>query len=246
VKDDKQPKSRILRKKMFSEKGEVRGIAAAVLVAAVALGLDGCSSINRSEGFAGDSNQSFLMVAADGMPITGSRSYTFVLQKVDLQTSTFLEEGVWIDFASLGPVAGNEFEKPRQLITTTRFGGEVASPGDYALISRIDNVSLGATTNTNWNCFNKAAPVFHVTERQIAIVAAGNVMTAEPLDSELAERQAKQIIASYPKYIAPAAVAKITGLLAFDSGTSILGRPTCNPRGRFRFSGPGSVGGVVP
>jgi hypothetical protein len=220
---------------------------ALIVLSVVALGLGGCSSINQREGYSGNDGQSFLMVAADGMPPTGSRGYSFVFQKVDLRSSAFFGERVLIDFGPWGPVAGNEFEKPGQLITTIRFGGEVVSPGDYALISRSDNVTLGPEIRTEQNCFNRSAPVFHVAERQITLVPAGNAMTSEPLDAETAEREATQVIANYPKYSAPLAPAKVRGRLFFEVGTDILGRPTCDPRGQFRFSDAPStsVGGAT-
>jgi hypothetical protein len=230
---------------MYERCGFQSKSVAIFLAAATTIVLGGCSSINHRGGFSGGTNQSFLLVAADGMPVTGTRSYAFYFQKVDLSNSTFLGERVEVDFTSFGPIGGNEFEKPRQLISTVRFGGENVSPGDYALVSRDDNVSYGASSTTARKCFSQDAPVFRIAERQIAIIPAGNVMTSEPLDAESTETQAMQVIASYPKYIAPAGLAKFAGLLAFDTGEDLLGRPACNPKGSFRFVGPQSVRSVV-
>lgn len=216
---------------------EMRGArkAARLLGLSCVLALSGCSSINHSEGFSGERGQSFLFVAADGMPTTGSWSYTFLFQKVDLKTATLLQESVGVDFTGFGPIGGNEFEKPKNLVTTIRFGGEIVSAGDYALISRIDNVTYGSSSKANRNCFNRNAPIFHVEPREIAIIPTTNVMTSEPLDAVRTEKQAMQVLANYPKYSAPTSVAKVVGQIAFETGISILGRPTCNPRGPFRL-----------
>ncbi len=196
--------------------------------------MSGCSSIDRDIAFDGAPDKAFLLVAADGMDISGTRSYLFEFRKVNLAASTLLDSRIAVNFSGMGPIEGDEFDKPEQLKTLVRFGGKPVTPGDYALTSRYDFTSLGTLNTTDVHCFALGAPVFHIHEGGINIVPAGNV-GGGTLHEEILPSQVSAVMANYPKMTAPLFSADLIGAIVFKTEPGLLGNQACNLSGPFKF-----------
>lgn len=192
----------------------------------LALFLGGCKTIAHDQEFAGGQGRSYLIVAADGMSNYGA--YRFYFQKLDLKNSRFVDDSASVGFPHGGGLTGDEFEKPSDLVTTTRFGGKALPPGDYALLSRMD-IFGGLNSTQNWNCFAQGAPVFHVAEGQVNIVSAGNVTSGTARDLTLLQFEVTQVLKGYPRFSAPVTMLVPIGMITFNTSDSWAGVKTCNP-----------------
>ena len=223
----------------------MKALAASLLVVPLlALTLCACASTRGEEGFAGSPGRSFLLLGADGMDTDGKRGFTFVFRKLDMKSAEFLKENLSIEFSGSGPVRGTEFAKPETLKTSLRFGGRQVTPGDYALISLVERASdlPGGVSAT---CFNDGAPVFHIVEGRINIIAGGNVAGPRGPSESRVEDEATRMLKSHPGYSAPAANTRAFGSVTFDitgartttgraaaANCKALGRHQFKPRGR--------------
>lgn len=219
---------------------KVRVLAATLM----ALSLSACAATRGDQGFAGAPGRSFILLGADGMAADGKRAFTFVFRKLDMKSAEFLKEDLAIEFSGSGEAGGTEFAKPQTMKTSLRFGGQQVTPGDYALISLVERASdlPGGVSAT---CFNDGAPVFHIVEGQINIIAAGNVAGPRGPSELRVEDEATQMLKSHPGYSAPAANTRAFGSVTFAitgaktmtgraAGTNCkaLGRHQFKPRGR--------------
>lgn len=217
-----------------------RALAATVL----ALMLGACASTHGEEGFAGEPGRSFILLGADGMDQVGKRGFTFVFRKLDMKSAEFLKEDLAIEFSPMGSVGGTELAKPQTLKTSLRFGGQQVTPGDYALISLVERAGdlPGGVSAT---CFSDGAPVFHIVEGQINIIAGGNVAGPRGPSELRVEDEASQMLKSHPGYSAPATNTRAFGSVTFDitgaktttgraaaANCKALGRHQFKPRGR--------------
>jgi hypothetical protein len=216
----------------------------ALTASLMALMLCACASMRGEQGFAGAPGRSFILLGADGMAADGKRGFTFVFRKLDMKSAEFLKEDLRIEFSGSGPARGPEFAKPETLKTSLRFGGQQVTPGDYALISLVERASdlPGGVSAT---CFNDGAPVFHIVEGRINIIAAGNVAGPRGPSELRVEDEATQMLKSHPGYSAPAANTRAFGSVTFDitgartttgraaaANCKALGRHQFKPRGR--------------
>lgn len=204
---------------------KARAIAATFL----ALTLGACASLPDRDGFAGEKGQSFLLLGADGMAADGKRDFTFVFRKLDMKSAEFLKENPAIEFTGSGPARGGEFAKPETLKTSLRFGGQKVTPGDYALISLVERAGdlPGGVSAT---CFNDGAPVFHIVEGQINIIAAGNVSGPRGPSELRVEDEATQMLKIHPGYSAPATTTRAFGSVTFPVSGPVSGAKTMTGR----------------
>ena len=222
----------------------MKALAATLLMPILALSLSACAAARGEPGFAAAPGQSFILLGADGMDSEGKRGFTFVFRKLDMKSAEFLKEDLRIEFTGSGPVRETEFTKPESLKTSLRFGGHQVTPGDYALISLVERASdlPGGVSAT---CFSDGAPVFHIVEGQISIIAAGNVAGPRGPSELRVEDEATQMLKSHPGYSAPAATTRAFGSLTCDitgartttgraanANCKALGRHQFKPRGR--------------
>lgn len=218
--------------------------AKALAATLLALSLGACAATRGEEGFAGAPGRSFILLGADGMDADGKRGFTFVFRKLDMKSAEFLNENLAIEFSGSGPVRGTEFVKPEALKTSLRFGGQQVTPGDYALISLVERASdlPGGVSAT---CFSDGAPVFHIVEGRISIIAAGNVAGPRGPSELRVEDEATRMLKGHPEYSAPAANTRAFGSVTFDitgartttgraaaANCKALGRHQFKPRGR--------------
>ena len=223
---------------------KAKALAATLLMPILALMLGGCAATRGEPGFAAAPGRSFILLGADGMDAQGKRGFTFVFRKLDMKSAEFLKEDLQIEFVGAGPVRETEFSKPQDLKTSLRFGGQQVTPGDYALISLVERASdlPGGVSAT---CFNDGAPVFHIVEGQISIIAAGNVAGPRGPSELRVEDEASQMLKSHPGYSAPATNTRAFGSVTFDitgartttgraanANCKALGRHQFKPRGR--------------
>jgi hypothetical protein len=173
------------------------------------------------------------------MAADGKRGFTFVFRKLDMKSAEFLKEDLRIEFSGSGPARGTEFAKPETLKTSLRFGGRQVTPGDYALISLVERASdlPGGVSAT---CFNDGAPVFHIVEGRINIIAAGNVAGPRGPSELRVEDEATQMLKSHPGFSAPAANTRAFGSVTFDitgdkTSTGRAAAANCKALGRHQF-----------
>ena len=222
----------------------MKALAATFLMPILALMLSACAGTRAEPGFAVAPGRSFILVGADGMDAQGKRGFTFVFRKLDMKSAEFLKEDLRIEFVGSGAVRETEFAKPESLKTSLRFGGRQVTPGDYALISLVERASdlPGGVSAT---CFSDGAPVFHIVEGQISIIAAGNVAGPRGPSESRVEDEATRMLKSHPGYSAPAANIRAFGSVTFDitgartttgraanANCKALGRHQFKPRGR--------------
>lgn len=195
----------------------------------------GCSSVHRDTAFSEKSDKAFVLLAADGMPVTGSLSYSFAFQRVDLARAVVLDSYVTISFDGMA-LGGDEFSKPDSMKTLVRFGGRAVPAGDYALMGRFDTATYGTFVQNTINCFSLGAAVFHLEPGRIAVVAAGNVRGRGPIDVSALPAQIGQVLGGYPQMTAPVAVALPAGVVTFKTGKSLLGTEVCQMQDGFSFT----------
>lgn len=213
-------------------------------VPVLALMLGACASMRGEQGFAGAPGRSFILLGADGMTAEGKRGFTFVFRKLDMKSAEFLKEDLSIEFVGSGPTRGTEFAKPLTLKTSLRFGGRQVTPGDYALISLVERASdlPGGVSAT---CFNDGAPVFHIVEGQINVIAGGNVAGPRGPSDLRVEDEATTVLKDHPGFSAPVASTRAFGSVTFDitgaktttgraasANCKAVGRHLFKPRGR--------------
>jgi hypothetical protein len=195
----------------------------------------GCSSVHHDMAFSEKSDKAFVLLAADGMPVTGSLGYSFAFQRVDLAKAVALDPYIRISFDGMA-LGGDEFSKPDSMKTLVRFGGRVMPAGDYALMGRFDTATYGMSVQNTVNCFSLGAAVYHLEPGKIAVVAAGNVRAREPIDASVLPAQIGQVLGGYPQMAAPVAVAVPTGVVTFKTGKSLLGTEVCQMQDGFSFT----------
>lgn len=218
----------------------MKAFAASLLaVPVLALTLCACASTGGGDGFSGSPGRSFILLGADGMDADGKRGFTFVFRKLDMKSAAFLKEDLRIEFSGSGAARGTEFAKPETLKTSLRFGGQQVTPGDYALISLVERASdlPGGVSAT---CFNDGAPVFHIVEGQINIIAGGNVAGPRGPSDLRVEDEATRMLKTLPGYSAPAASARAFGSVTFDitgakTTTGRAAAANCRATGRHLF-----------
>lgn len=206
-----------------------------LLVLLAALALAGCNSVTRDIAFDGKSEAAFALLAADGMPVTGSQSFQFFFQKVDLSTSTFSKDGFSILFDGMGTIGGDEFSKPDHLKTTLRYGGKAVPAGDYALFSRNDYASYGMSNSTLVNCYSLGSLVLRLRPGTINIIAVGSVRDRATVEPLKIDSQVTDVLAGYHNMSAPTALAVPIGSLSFETKRNIFGSEICQSAGAFHF-----------
>lgn len=211
----------------------IRVLMCLVMVASVSA----CSTISRETAYDGAGDNAYTVVAADGMRVNGSQSYSFLFQKFDVDARQFQPETFSVNFSGMGTIEGNEFKKPETLTTTLRFGGRDASPGDYALIARIDNAAYGYSQSTNVNCFSLGTAVFRIRAGHVNVLDAGNVRESRGFTREEIEKQAATVLAGYPLISAPLAFAEPVGTVVFEANDkNFLGVKMCKGSGVVSFT----------
>lgn len=218
----------------------MKALAASLL----ALSLSACAATRGDTGFAGTPGRSFILLGADGMTMDAKRGFTFVFRKLDMKSAEFLKEDLAIEFSGAGPARGTEFSKPETLKTSLRFGGRQVTPGDYALISLVERAGdlPGGVSAT---CFNDGAPVFHIVEGRINVIAGGNVAGPRGPSDLRVEDEATTMLKDHPGFSAPVASTRAFGSVSFDivgaktttgraaaANCKALGRHQFKPRGR--------------
>ena len=211
--------------------GRCRILCAGMAVLLVA----GCSSVHRDTEFSEKSDKAFVLLAADGMPVTGSLGYSFAFQRVDLAKAVALDSYITISFDGMA-LGGDEFSKPDDMKSLVRFGGRAVPAGDYALMGRFDTATYGTFVQNTVNCFSLGAAVFHLEPGRIAVVAAGNVRAREPIDAASLPAQIGKVLGGYPKMTAPVTVAPPSGIVTFKTGKSLLGAEICQMQDGFSFT----------
>jgi len=205
-----------------------------VFAGLAALLLTSCSSVHRDSEFSRTSDKAFLLLVADGMPVTGSLGYSFAFQRIDLAKSVPVDSYVTVSFDGMA-LGGDEFAKPDGMKTLSRFGGRALPAGDYALMGRFDTATYGTFTSTTVNCFSLGAAVFHLEPGRIGVVAAGNVNVPRPVDFKALSSQVTQVLGGYPRITAPSALSEPLGAVAFKTGKSLLGGEVCRMQDGFSF-----------
>ncbi|HEY4275565.1 MAG TPA: hypothetical protein VGM68_08785 [Rhizomicrobium sp.] len=200
-----------------------------------ALLVAGCSSVHRDTAFSEKSDKAFVLLAADGMPVTGSLGYSFAFQRIDLAKAAALDSYITISFDGMA-LGGDEFGKPDGMKTLVRFGGRVIPAGDYALMGRFDTATYGTSVQNTINCFSLGAAVFHLEPGRIAVVAAGNVRAHGSIDASTLPAQISQVLGGYPQMTAPVTVAAPIGVVTFKTGKSLLGTEVCQMQDGFAFT----------
>lgn len=200
-------------------------LLAAVAALSVSLLVAGCATARPDMTFDAGAQDAFVVVAGDGMRINGSESNFFTFREIDLTTLEFSRQLVSVNFGAMGPpLDGNDFRRPSGLLTSMRFAGKTAPPGDYVLITRRRSITLGTFTQTYVSCFSEGAPVFRFRAGAINVVEA-NAIHAHGSVRE----QTAAVLSEYPNMTAPQIPAELLGLLRFESSTW-LGSPICAPK----------------
>lgn len=109
-----------------------------MFVCGMALTLAACTTtVGVDEAFSGDTGNSYVLIAGDGMQTGDVETHDFKFQRVDMASSTFLKEYVYVRFGhKLISGGGDEFQKPATMAAATvRYAGHKIAPGDYALCS---------------------------------------------------------------------------------------------------------------
>jgi hypothetical protein len=207
-----------------------------VLACTLAALATGCSTINRETTFESTAGEAFVLIVADGMRINGSESYLFNLQKMEADKPVFLPDIVGVYFSGMGAIEGSEFKKPETLSTTQRFGGKPASPGDYALISRIDSAAAGYSSSSTVNCYAEGAPIFRLSAGHVNVITPGSVRKDASVDGAALRQQVAAVLAGYPKVTAPIGFAEVVGQVAFKT-TKRLAAEVCKGSEVLSYSG---------
>jgi hypothetical protein len=214
---------------------------ARVFMCVLAASVSGCSTISRETAYDGSVGSAFALVAADGMVVNGSQSYSFGFQRIDLDKQTFLPDIFSVQFSGMGTLEGNEFKKPESLKTTVRFGGKAVLPGDYALITRTDVASYGYSTSIHVNCFSQGTPVFRIREGRVNIIPAGHIRGDGSIGHTDLEHQAAAVLSSYPNVSAPVTVSESAGRVAFETKEkNFVGAEMCKGTAVVSYSARGS------
>ena len=216
---------------------------ARVFVCGMALTLAACTTtVGVDEAFSGDTGNSYVLIAGDGMQTGDVETHDFKFQRVDMASSTFLKEYVYVRFGhKLISGGGDEFQKPATMAAATvRYAGHKIAPGDYALVFHEILKSHGTMATRNTNCYSRGAAVYRFREGAINIVQLGSrdvmatlsgAVSAEAVpDPAALQAQVAEVLAGYPNMTAPGVVAKRLGTASFES------KKNCSTTGRFSFT----------
>ncbi len=205
---------------------------ARVFVLAALLATGACSTMSRETVFDGaEPGVGLAVIVADGMPtgLTTSDSYIFIFRRVDLTTSTFQPETIFMSFEPYAAIASRELRKPPELQTSVRFGSARAAAGDYALVQRLDRRPVLGTDH----CYTLGSRVFRVEPGKVSIVAVGSVNAPTRVYPEAVEKQVRAVLGGYSKITAPLAMAAEMGTLRFEQQA---GAVRCVPEPQFSFA----------
>ena len=216
-----------------------------VVVCGLALALSACTTtVSRDEAFSAGAGQSYVVIAGEGMPTEGVETHDYKFQRVDMASSKFLREYVYVRFGDTQVSGGgNEFEKPQTMAgTSIRYAGRKLAPGDYALVSHHRLKSLGTMSMRNINCYSRGAVIYRFREGAINIVrlargydvagfVSGAASVVDVTDPAALQAQVAEVLAGYPEMNAPTAVAKLLGTATFETGAN-----NCTTSGSFSFN----------
>ena len=215
-----------------------------VFVCGMALTLAACTTtVGVDEAFSEGTGKSYVLIAGDGMQTGDVETHDFKFQRVDMASSTFLKEYVYVRFGhKLISGGGDEFQKPATMAASTvRYAGHKIAPGDYALVFHEVFESHGTMATRNTNCYSRGAAVYRFREGAINIVRfgkshdmaailSGAASAEEVLDPAALQAQVTEVLAGYPNMTAPGVVAKRLGTASFES------KKNCSTTGRFSFT----------
>ena len=215
-----------------------------LVVCGAALALAACTTtVSRDEAFSAGTGQSYVLIAGDGMPTEGVETHDYKFQRVDMASSTFQREYVYVRFGDTQVSGGgNEFEKPATMAAApVRYAGRKIAPGEYALVSHHRYKSLGTMAMSNVNCYSRGAAIYRFREGAINIVrlgrgydvagfVSGAASVVEVPDPAALRAQVTEVLAGYPEMNAPTAVAKLLGTATFESRAN-----RCTTTGGFSF-----------
>lgn len=216
-----------------------------LVVCGMALAIAACTTtVSRDEAFSAGTGQSYVLIVGDGMPTEGVETHDYKFQRVDMATSTFLREYVYVRFGDTQVSGGgNEFEKPATMAASSvRYAGRKIAPGDYALVLHDRLKSLGTMAMNNINCYSRGAAIYRFREGTINIVrlgrgydvagfVSGAASVVEVTDPAALEAQVTEVLAGYPAMTAPPGVAKLLGTARFETRAN-----KCNTTGGFVFT----------
>jgi hypothetical protein len=134
-----------------------------VLMIAAALGLASCAeNLPQRTVFQPTARNAFVVLEAPPLPMASNT----VFRHVNLENNRFEREVLSIGYAPLGGLSRINGDSHSGIILV----GHEIPPGDYALVEVSGPTFNGVAGGTAWLCMYRAAPVFHFSSGQIAII----------------------------------------------------------------------------
>ncbi len=211
----------------------------------LALSLSACAATRGEPGFAAAPGQSFILLGADGMDSEGKRGFTFVFRKLDMKSAEFLKEDLRIEFTGSESRARNRIHqagKFEDLAALRRPSGDAGRlPALISLVVRAG----GPPRRGGRHLLRDGAPVFHIVEGQISIIAARQSGGLRGPSELRVEDEATQMLKSHPGYSAPATNTRAFGSVPFDITGAQDDNRACGGR-ELRGAGPAPVQAARP
>jgi len=193
--------------------------------------LIGCSAISHDIRFDGTTGTSFAMVVLDDVPTRDTGKISFGFQRVDFSKSIFLPDTFEVIFPNPGLLEGNEFKKQDQMITTLRFAGKAVTPGDYALVYRLNSEMNDGRLFVDITCYSLGAVVYRFNAGKINIFPIVDIGTKSRITRASVESQVRTLLENYPNVSAPVNFSEAVGAATFKSAPTHGNKKSCGKPG---------------